>query len=104
MQGDCCDNGGNLIVAAAIHPGVDFQTVSAGGICGITWDFDCDGVIKKSVQERVGCGSPPSCPVVYADFADSACGTIMEPGGCANEGGFCGLVAGGGVPSSLGCK
>jgi stigma-specific protein Stig1 len=42
---DCCDSGGDRTLAAKIHPGADFQSVSAGGLCGITWDYDCSNAV-----------------------------------------------------------
>ena len=49
QSGDCCDSATNLAVAKLIHPGADFQTTSAGGVCGITWDYDCSGAIEQSI-------------------------------------------------------
>ena len=49
QSGDCCDTATNLAVAKLIHPGADFQLTSAGGVCGITWDYDCSGTIEQSI-------------------------------------------------------
>lgn len=54
---DCCDNGGNLITAALIHPGADFQSASAGGICGINWDYNCSG-LEEPMPNQLG---PSNC-------------------------------------------
>lgn len=54
---DCCDNGGNLIVAAKIHPGADYQSVSAGGVCGINFDYDCSGA-EDPMPNQLG---PSNC-------------------------------------------
>ena len=51
MNGDCCDNATNIAVAKLIHPGADFQTTSAGGVCGITWDYDCSGTVESNPQD-----------------------------------------------------
>ena len=63
---DCCDNGGNLLLAAKIHPGTDYQPTSAGGICGINWDWNCSGQIDLGPDfdvstecDRVACGTFP---------------------------------------------
>jgi len=62
QNGDCCDDAANIALAKLIHPGADFQTTSAGGICGgITWDYDCSGAVEKSRQLCAGCTSLPDC-------------------------------------------
>jgi len=62
---DCCDNGGNLLIAAKIHPGAEFQSVSAGGLCGVGWDYDCNGAIDlgPDFDAFTYCQVPCSDPV-----------------------------------------
>jgi hypothetical protein len=40
---DCCDDGGNLTLAARIFRGQTNRFFSPAGICGILYDYDCDG-------------------------------------------------------------
>ena len=62
QNGDCCDDAANIPLAKLIHPGADFQTTSAGRICGgITWYYDCSGAVEKSRQLCAGCTSLPDC-------------------------------------------
>ena len=65
---DCCDNGGNVLLAAKIHPGADFQSTPAGGLCGVTWDYDCSGNIDLGPDFDVFtyCQVPCSDPVCQA--------------------------------------
>jgi hypothetical protein len=92
---DCCDNGGgNVTVAALIHPNANPQTNSANGVCGITWDYDCDGHLQITPADISKCELPQctSVPVgqlpddqiaMYCGLLDSACGcSLSNPGGC----------------------
>jgi hypothetical protein len=84
MNGDCCDNATNVAVAKLIHPGADFQTTSAGGICGVTWDYDCSGTVEKN---RMNCGScTADCECAYSEYPDSACGTSQGGASCSLAG------------------
>ena len=75
QTGDCCDDASNIALAKLIHPAAEFQTTSAGGICGgITWDYDCDGLIEKARTYCDGCTASPDCQCVVAQFADIDCG------------------------------
>jgi hypothetical protein len=78
QSGDCCDSASNLALAKLIHPGADFQTTSAGGVCNITWDYDCSGAIESSPQ-TVACGETyPACTTTIVDLAETFCGTGYE--------------------------
>ena len=74
MNGDCCDTATNLAVAKLINPGAGFQTTSAGGVCGITWDYNCSGAIEQQIPTAVSCGSYPDCVPTIGSFPDSDCG------------------------------
>jgi hypothetical protein len=72
---DCCDNGGNLLAAAKIHPGAGFQTASAGGLCGITWDFDCSGRIELGPDFDAN----TYCPYACADTICKSSTCVEQP-------------------------
>ncbi len=93
QTGDCCDTATNLAVAKLIHPGADFQTTSAGGICNITWDYDCSGTVET--QTRLACSGLPDCQTYTKTFTSDLCG--MAVGQCQ-----CGGVVG--PPDSLMCS
>ena len=81
QNGDCCDDGTNIATAKLIHPGADFQTTSAGGICGgITWDYDCSGMIESSPKLSNDCTA--DCTSIFVDFAEAACGRRNDQRGC----------------------
>lgn len=63
ISDDCCDNGGNRAIAAKIHPGADFQSESAGGVCGITWDYNCNNVVDLGPDFSVFSYCPYACSV-----------------------------------------
>jgi hypothetical protein len=88
QNGDCCDNAPNIATAKLIHPGADFQTTSAGGVCNITWDYDCSGAVEKQVNTCSGCTPAPDCQCVVAEFPDSYCGNVEGRSLCfaMNEG------------------
>ena len=67
QSGDCCDSASNLAVAKLIHPGADFQTTSAGGVCNITWDYDCSGAIEKNRMDCASCTQNP-CGCIYGEL------------------------------------
>jgi hypothetical protein len=85
QNGDCCDDATPVAVAKLIHPGADFQTTSAGGICGVTWDYDCSGKFEKNRVDCASCTQDP-CACVNVDYADSACGTSDAGKGCSLAG------------------
>ena len=74
QTGDCCDDAPNIALAKLIHPGADFQITSAGGICGITWDYDCSGRFEKGTDTCSRCTATPDCNCI-AKVPDEACGT-----------------------------
>jgi hypothetical protein len=107
MNGDCCDTATNIAVAKLIHPGADFQTTSAGGICGITWDYDCSGTVESNPQDCVGCSSYPSCQCVVGNLPENSCGTSgINPHNCvvASQTQSCMHIAVSGGPGTITCK
>jgi len=80
QSGDCCDDATNLALAKSIHPGADFQTTSAGGVCGITWDYDCSGATETNPKFASDCTA--DCMPVYTDFPEAACGRRSDQRGC----------------------
>jgi hypothetical protein len=83
QNGDCCDDSAHA-VAKLIHPGADFQTASAGGVCNVTWDYDCDGTVEtsKSLGSCKHPGSTTDCTNVPGSFPESDCGTTQTPLAC----------------------
>src|SRR6185312_6062521 len=68
QNGDCCDDPVHLAVSKLIHPGAGYQTASAGGVCDITWDYDCSGVVEQSAREG-NCPTVFTCPNCSDDTA-----------------------------------
>ena len=62
-------------IAKLIHPGADFQTTSAGGICNITWDYDCSGVVETQSQIEACAGVALSARRDGATGIKVPCGT-----------------------------
>ena len=104
QSGDCCDNATNLAVAKLIHPGADFQTTSAGGACGITWDYDCSGTVESNPQ-TVACPSSPPCTATTVSYDESQCGTADTEGcNCSSAGSGCVTACVGHPAVPIGCK
>ena len=103
QTGDCCDTASNLALAKLIHPNAGFQTTSAGGVCGITWDYDCDGTIEKNFQKCNGCTDYPQCDCMYVDYPDGDCGLTEALGQCAPTSGA-NICTSTGNGSALGCR
>ena len=99
QTGDCCDDASNIALAKLIHPGAAFQSTTAGGICGgITWDYDCDGLVEKANTYCDSCTASPDCECTVAQFADIDCGRIKGFPECAratSAGGVICVMAGG---------
>jgi hypothetical protein len=109
QSGDCCDNATNLAVAKLIHPGADFQTTSAGGVCNITWDYDCSGTIETNPQVEACGGAYPQCTTVMSNRDPSTRGTGVSQGcSCSGAGngttGVCQLACVGHPSVPIGCK
>jgi hypothetical protein len=105
QSGDCCDSASNLAIAKLIHPGADFQTTSAAGICGITWDYDCSGTIESNPQSFMGCTTYPACAAILADYPESACGTPIDATQfCAVAGPGCTMSVAGHPAAPIRCK
>lgn len=104
QSGDCCDTAANLTIAKLIHPGADFQTTSAGGACGITWDYDCSGTVQQSAQNIVGCKPYPDCSDIFGAFPDSDCGESVSVGSCGAQNNLSACVQEGAPVGQLRCK
>jgi hypothetical protein len=104
QSGDCCDSATNLAVAKLIHPGADFQMTSAGGVCGITWDYDCSGVIEQSLPKVVGCTAYPDCGNVPGSYSEATCGQSVTLDACKTDfgSGTCQIISP--LPDTLLCK
>jgi len=96
QSGDCCDNATNLAVAKLIHPGANAQTTSAGGVCGVTWDYDCSGAIEQQIPTDVSCSPYPDCVPTIGSFPESDCGQTVVSELCQpnSSSGTCDLVPG----------
>jgi hypothetical protein len=114
QTGDCCDNASNLALAKLIHPNADFQTASAGGVCGVTWDYNCDGTIETSLSNG-GCdpgATYPTCARIFINYPQSDCGTVQNDYACGGDtvpstsgpGTMNICVGGTNSPGTLGCK
>jgi hypothetical protein len=107
QNGDCCDDSTHLAVARLIHPGAGYQPTSAGGICNITWDYNCTGAVEKNAQMGE-CGTdstPPTCVTTYSDFPDSDCGTTVHASACELFSiGSSESCSGAGSQTTLGCR
>jgi hypothetical protein len=107
MNGDCCDNATNIAVAKLIHPGADFQTTSAGGVCGITWDYDCSGTVESNPQDCVSCSDYPSCQCITGNRPEASCGTSgIDAHTCVtiSQTQSCMHTAASGGPGTITCK
>src|SRR5579871_4185819 len=115
QTGDCCDNATNLALAKLIHPNAGFQTTSAGGVCGVTWDYNCDGTVETSLSagECDVNATYPTCARVLLNYPESFCGmvendytciaeTVDNPSGPGTMNVCAGFSQGG--PQTLGCK
>jgi hypothetical protein len=82
QSGDCCDTATNIGIAKLIHPNADFQLTSAGGVCNITWDYDCSGKVETSPQKCNTCPTSGDCVCLYVDFPETDCGNRDTQGAC----------------------
>ena len=90
QTGDCCDDATNIALAKLIHPGADFQTASAGGICGgITWDYDCNGTTESYPQTIICNNDAPNCTSRMVNYSEGSCGDFILSCGCAVAGPAC---------------
>ena len=107
QSGDCCDSASNLAIAKLIHPGADFQTTSAGGVCNITWDYDCSGVVETNPQDCLTCSAFPNCQCVTGNRPESSCGTSgISESTCSgtSQTQSCVHLTPGGGPGTIACK
>jgi hypothetical protein len=105
QSGDCCDTATNLAVAKLIHPGADFQSTSAGGVCNITWDYDCSGTVESTPQTVASCTPYPACTTVVGNYPESSCGGATENSySCTGAGGSCFTVCGGHQAVPIRCR
>lgn len=102
QNGDCCDTATNIAVAKLIHPGAGYQTTSAGGVCNITWDYNCSGAVEKPQQACDSCTAFPDCSCVLTDFPDQDCGTHVSTAACYAQSSSCGTSGNPGY--TLGCR
>jgi hypothetical protein len=106
QTGDCCDTATNIAVARLIHPGAGYQTTSAGGVCNITWDYDCSGSTEVNPVLGTGaCASGttyPTCENVRTPFPSSDCGMTVHDSDCTQYNDTSCTVQGG--PQVLGCR
>ncbi len=105
QNGDCCDDASHLAVARLIHPGAGFQTTSAGGVCNITWDYNCSGTVETSFGMRSGGCTDVDCSPIYTPYPESDCGLSESRASCSLGGpagpNACYAVGG---SETLGCK
>lgn len=99
---DCCDDGGNLVMAARVHPGAAFQTTPAD-VCGIVWDFNCRSGLDTSASCTTA--NATACTTNSCVFVESQCGTTnWAATGCSRApDGSCGW-GGGNQGALLGCR
>jgi hypothetical protein len=104
QTGDCCDETTNIALAKLIHPGAEFQTTSAGGICGgITWDYDCNGTITSNPQTLTCNNDAPNCTSRTLSYSESSCGGAVLACGCSVAGSTCTEICTG-TPGKVVCK
>lgn len=88
--GDCCDDGGNLELAALIHPGQTEYFDSPANICGIAWDYDCNGQLGfggytcSNTNDGEACANPE-----MRNYETSSAKATTRPTGCAANGLSC---------------
>jgi hypothetical protein len=90
VSGDCCDDGGNLTLAAKIFPGQTEWFRTAANICGITWDYNCsEGVETSPSALASGCASstPPCMEAAPTAVSSDRCGLSAGVCSCAVSGG-----------------
>lgn len=84
--GDCCDDGGDIGLAAQIHPGQQSWFETPANLCGIIWDYDCSGQHELlTEQAEAGCvkgATPPACETTYVRLRDDTCGTLLDLSFC----------------------
>ena len=83
QNGDCCDTATNIAVAKLIHPGAGFQTTSAGGVCNITWDYNCSGAVEKTASTCRRVAAFLGLLLRFAEFPESSCGENVASRSCA---------------------
>jgi hypothetical protein len=106
QTGDCCDTATNIAVAKLIHPGASYQTTSAGGVCNITWDYNCSGTVEVQPESVMGtCASSatyPTCATDSVPFPATDCGMAIHTSACVAVSDNTCSVEGG--PATLGCR
>jgi len=105
QNGDCCDTATNIAVAKLIHPGAGYQTTSAGGVCNITWDYNCSGAIEPDQTTCGGvCTAYPECDCADPQPYDtSKCGMPIGNSSCGlSSTGICVINSFG--AGTLGCR
>ncbi len=106
--GDCCDDGGNVELAALIHPGQTEYFDSPANICGISWDYDCNEIADPSPHEipTGGCavpdGPPPCSYASYIAMTEDDCGKSRGLTICQESSGTC--KSGPGATAKISCR
>lgn len=89
VDGDCCDNGENLELAAKIYPGQPDYFAQPANVCGIDWDYDCSdevdfGGFVCSKNNDDDCLDPAN-----QNFDSPLAKSSERTLGCANSGALC---------------
>jgi hypothetical protein len=87
IGGDCCDDGGNLSLAAQIHPNQTEYFDAPANICGIAWDYDCNGQTDFGGYTCSSSGDACSNPDMRTPSTETSRGT-----GCVTSGSACGTA------------
>jgi hypothetical protein len=89
MGDDCCDDDGkDQVMAGKIHPGQMTYFKDAAGVCGINYDYDCDGHEMTDRGAENGKATDISiCSNATTCVADTmsitvVCGTTVDPSTC----------------------
>lgn len=91
MGSDCCDDGGNLELAAVMNPGQTKYFAAPANICGIAWDYDCSGEVDFGGYTCSNSNSGEACDAPELRNYDSASATATSRNtGCRTTGLSCG--------------
>lgn len=86
QTGDCCDDGGDVALAAKIHPGQAEFFETPANLCNVTWNYDCSSAVETDPPSHgTGCldnTSAPACVKEVTPFNESSCGQTAVECGC----------------------
>jgi hypothetical protein len=89
MGDDCCDDDGkDQVTAGKIHPGQMTYFKDAAGVCGINYDYDCDGheIDDRGAENGASMGNTlcvdGSTCVTSTVNVTVVCGTVVDSSGC----------------------